>query len=104
MAVTTRRIHGRLVSVVDPDVGHLAVADMENLGNVVVKLAAFPLGAVCNQHHNVLVVGKDVVQLRLKCAHRKREHLAEYPKHLSNAFVIAGEWVMAGEVPAGVLG
>jgi len=59
-------IDGRLVSVVNPDVGDLAIADVEDLGNVVVKLAAQPLGAVGNQHHDVLIVGKDVVQLRLK--------------------------------------
>ena len=78
-------------------VGHLAIADVKDLGNVVVKRAAQPLGAVGNKHHDVVIAGKDIVQLRLKCAPRKLEDFAEYRKHLSYALVVAREWFWPGK-------
>ncbi len=86
MALRPELIRGVEVSRVVPDLGRLAVMNVEDLDTVVGKLPARPLGADRNERGSVLIVGNDIVQLDANRAARDLEASAKPPQHLSHAF------------------
>src|SRR5712691_7202269 len=87
-----------------PDLGCLAVLQVEDLDGVVLQVPARPLGPDCGKRDNVLVVADDVVQLDAYRPVRDLERTAKPVQDLPDALVVAAERAPAREMPADVRG
>jgi hypothetical protein len=97
-------IAGVEVSRINPDLGRLATADVEDLDNAVFQPPTGPIGARGEQRDRVLVVGDDVVQLSAECSPRQLKGPAEEPEYLGYAVVVTGQRTPARIVQADALG
>src|SRR5882724_7822326 len=93
-------IGGVQVSGMRPDLGCLAVLQVEDLDGVVLEVLARPLGPDCGQRDNVLVVADDVVQVDAYRPVRGLEGTAKPVQDLPDALIVAAERAPAREMPA----
>ena len=83
-----------------PDLGCLAVLQVEDLDGVVLEVPARPLGPERGERDNVLVVADDVMQVDAYRPVRGLEGTAKLVQDLPDALVVAAERAPAREMPA----
>jgi len=103
-ALRPELVGGVEIGRVSPDLGSLAVLDMEHLHGIVLERPALPLRPYRRQRDDVVVVADHVVQLDADRAARGLEGPAEPGHHVTDAGVVTAERAAARVMPADVAG